>query len=76
MFKKKKPKLLDSTPASESLQKIGLKSKSGKTKISEILEDFHENGILLAMIFFTKTFNARLGEPDNFLAALDPAPGI
>ena len=51
MLPKKKPKLLNATLASESLQKLSLKSKNGKTKISEIMEDFHENGILLAMVF-------------------------
>ena len=66
MFKKKKPKLLDSTPASESLQKIGLKRKSGKTKISEILEDFHENGILLAMVFFALPVAIPLPYPPGF----------
>ena len=47
----KQTKLLNATLASESLQKLSLKSKNGKTKISEIMEDFHENGILLAMVF-------------------------
>lgn len=66
MFKKKAPKLLDSTPASEGLQKISLKHKGGKTKISEILEDFHENGILLTMVFFALPVAIPLPYPPGF----------
>ena len=50
MFKQRKPKLLDTALVSETLEKVGQKQIGGKTKISEIMEDFHENGILLAMI--------------------------
>ena len=52
MFKQRQPKLLDTTLVSETLEKIGQKQVGGKAKISELMEDFHENGILLAMIFF------------------------
>jgi hypothetical protein len=66
MFPKNKPKLLDATLASESLQKLSLKSKDGKTKISEIMEDFHENGILLAMVFFALPVAIPLPYPPGF----------
>lgn len=66
MFPKKEPKLLDTTLASESLQKLALKRKNGKTKISEIMEDFHENGILLAMVFFALPVAVPLPYPPGF----------
>ena len=66
MFPKKKPKLLDKTLASETLQKIGHKRKNGKTKISELMEDFHENGLLLAMIFFALPVAIPLPYPPGF----------
>lgn len=65
MFKKE-PKLLDSTPASVTLEKLGTKPKGGKTKIAEIMEDFHENGILLAMIFFALPVAIPLPYPPGF----------
>ena len=66
MLNKKEPKLLDATLASESLQKIGHKKAAGKTKISEIMEDFHENGLLLAMIFFALPVAVPLPYPPGF----------
>lgn len=66
MFKHNQSKLLDSTLASESLQKLALKTKGGKTKISEIIEDFHENGILLAMVFFSLPVAIPLPYPPGF----------
>lgn len=66
MFPNKKPKLLDATLASETLKKIGQKRKNGKTKISELMEDFHENGILLAMIFFALPVAVPLPYPPGF----------
>jgi hypothetical protein len=66
MFSKKKPQLLDTTLASETLQKIGHKDKGGKTKISELMEDFHENGILLALIFFALPVAIPLPYPPGF----------
>ena len=66
MFSKKEPKLLDNTLVSETLQKLSLKDKKGKTKISDILEDFNENGILLAMIFFALPVAIPLPYPPGF----------
>ena len=67
MFKKKKkPKLLDTTLASETLKKIGAKPEEGNTKIAELMEDFHENGILFAMIFFALPVAIPLPYPPGF----------
>ena len=66
MLPKKQPKLLDATLASETLQRIGQKRKNGKTKISELMEDFHENGILLALIFFALPVAIPLPYPPGF----------
>ena len=66
MFPKKIPELLDTTLVSESLKKLALKKKNGKTKISEIMEDFHENGILLAMVFFALPVAVPLPYPPGF----------
>ncbi|GAB4165206.1 MAG: exopolysaccharide biosynthesis protein [Rickettsiaceae bacterium] len=66
MFNNKKPKLLDSVFASETLKRIGQKPKDGKTKISELMEDFHENGILLAKIFFSLPVAIPLPYPPGF----------
>lgn len=66
MFNNIKPKLLDQTLASETLKKLGQKSAKGKTTIAEIIEDFHENGILLAMIFFALPVAVPLPYPPGF----------
>lgn len=66
MFRHKRSDLLDTALASETLQKIGYKSKDGKTKISELIEDFHENGLLLAMIFFALPIAIPLPYPPGF----------
>lgn len=67
MFKKKKkPKLLDTTLASETLREIGNKPEAGSTKIAELMEDFHENGILLSMIFFALPVAIPLPYPPGF----------
>lgn len=70
MFKPKKPKLLDITLASESLRKIGQKPQDEKTKISELMGDFHENGILLAMIFFALPIAIPLPYPPGFTTVM------
>lgn len=66
MFPKKTHKYLDSKPVSETLRELGDKRKNGKTKISQILEEFHENGILLAMIFFAVPVAIPLPYPPGF----------
>jgi hypothetical protein len=70
MFKNRKPKLLDSAFVSEILEKVGQKQKGGKTKISELMEDFHENGILLAMIFFSLPVAIPLPYPPGFTTVM------
>ncbi len=66
MLPKKKPKLLNTVLASESLKQLALKNKEGKTKISEIMDDFSENGILMAMIFFALPVAVPLPYPPGF----------
>ncbi|PCJ24953.1 MAG: hypothetical protein COA94_06920 [Rickettsiales bacterium] len=66
MFSDKKHKMLNCILASESLEKIGQKRKNGKTKIAELMEDFYENGILLAMIFFSLPVAIPLPYPPGF----------
>jgi hypothetical protein len=71
MFKSNKPKkLLDTALVSETLEKIGQKQIGGKTKISELMEDFHENGILLAMIFFSLPVAIPLPYPPGFTTVM------
>jgi len=70
MFNNRKPKLLDSAFVSEILEKVGQKQKGGKTKISELMEDFHENGILLAMIFFSLPVAIPLPYPPGFTTVM------
>lgn len=55
--------LLDSTPVSKVLKKLGDKDPKESTTILEIIKDFHENGILLAMIFFALPFSTPLPSP-------------
>lgn len=62
----KKNKYLDSKPVSETLRELGEKRKNSKTKISQIIEDFHENGILLSMIFFSLPVAIPLPYPPGF----------
>jgi hypothetical protein len=66
MSNKMQKKMLDTAPASETLRKIGEKPENGKTTISELMEDFHENGILLAMIFFALPVAIPLPYPPGF----------
>ncbi len=70
MFNNRKPKLLDTAFVSEILEKVGQKQKGGKTKISELMEDFHENGILLAVIFFSLPVAIPLPYPPGFTTVM------
>ncbi|MDC0864947.1 exopolysaccharide biosynthesis protein [Rickettsiaceae bacterium] len=69
-IKKPKPKLLDTTSVSENLQKIAAKHNKGKTRIADIMEDFHENGLLLAMIFFALPVAIPLPYPPGFTTVM------
>ena len=66
MFKKRKPKLLDTTKASDILRKFEHKPEEGKTTLSEIIEEFHENGLLMTMIFFSLPVAIPLPYPPGF----------
>jgi hypothetical protein len=70
MFNKKTPKLLDSTLVSETLKAMGDKDLAGSTKIADIMHDFHENGILLAMIFFSLPVAVPLPYPPGFTTVM------
>lgn len=70
MFPKKTHKYLDSKPVSETLKELGEKPKNGKTKISQIMEEFHENGILLSMIFFALPVAVPLPYPPGFTTVM------
>lgn len=63
---KQPAKLLDSTLASETVRRVGQKPKDGKTTIAELIEDFHENGILLSLIFFSLPVAIPLPYPPGF----------
>lgn len=63
-------RLLNTALASECLEKIGRKKEGDKTKISELMEDFSENGILLVMIFFSLPIAVPLPYPPGFTTIL------
>lgn len=63
---KQPAKLLDSTLVSETVKKIAQKPKGEKTAIAELIEDFHENGILLSLIFFSLPVAIPLPYPPGF----------
>ncbi len=62
----KQDKLLDNTRASETLKKLGEKPKKGVTQIEGLMEDLHENGILLGMILFAVPLAIPLPYPPGF----------
>ncbi|MDR0296895.1 MAG: exopolysaccharide biosynthesis protein [Rickettsia sp.] len=61
-----KNKQLDRAKVSSVFCKLGQKDKKEKTKISELLTDFHENGILLTMLFFAIPIAIPLPYPPGF----------
>lgn len=61
-----KNKQLDRAKVSSIFCKLGQKEKKGKTKISELLTDFHENGLLLTMLFFAIPIAIPLPYPPGF----------
>ncbi len=66
MFKKRKPKLLDATKISDILRKFGDKPQEGKTSLSEIVTEFHENGLLMSIIFFSLPIAVPIPYPPGF----------
>ncbi|WP_425363354.1 exopolysaccharide biosynthesis protein [Candidatus Tisiphia endosymbiont of Hybos culiciformis] len=61
-----KNKQLDRAKVSSIFCKLGQKEKKEKTKISELLTDFHENGLLLTMLFFAIPIAIPLPYPPGF----------
>ncbi len=51
--KNRKHALLDSEPLSATLERLGKSDPNSKTAIHELLNNFHENGIVLSMIIFS-----------------------
>ncbi|WP_341757562.1 exopolysaccharide biosynthesis protein [Candidatus Tisiphia endosymbiont of Ditula angustiorana] len=61
-----KDKQLDRTKVSSVFYKLGQKEKKEKTRISELLVDFHENGLLLMILFFAIPVAIPLPYPPGF----------
>ncbi|MFU7502536.1 MAG: exopolysaccharide biosynthesis protein [Candidatus Tisiphia sp.] len=61
-----KDKQLDRTTVSSVFYKLGQKEKKEKTRISELLVDFHENGLLLTILFFAIPVAIPLPYPPGF----------
>lgn len=70
MFFNIKPKILNNIPASETLRKLGEKPPEGQTKISDLIEDFHENGIFITLIFFALPVAIPLPYPPGFTTVM------
>ncbi len=66
MIKYIKNRQLDSVPASVIIKKIGEKDLESQTTIAELMQDFQDNGILLAMIFFALPIAVPLPYPPGF----------
>jgi hypothetical protein len=66
MIKYIKNRQLDSAPASVIIKKIGEKDLESQTTIAELMADFQDNGILLAMIFFALPIAVPLPYPPGF----------
>ncbi|WP_341764227.1 exopolysaccharide biosynthesis protein [Candidatus Tisiphia endosymbiont of Beris chalybata] len=59
-------KRLDATKVSSIFYKLGQKDQQGITKISELIADFHENGLVLTMLFFAIPVAIPLPYPPGF----------
>lgn len=59
-------KKLKIIPASTVLKALKEKPKNEKTTIANLMRDFHENGIMLAMIFFSLPIAIPLPYPPGF----------
>lgn len=59
-------KQLDTTKISSIFYRLGRKEPQGITKISELIADFHENGLLLTMLFFALPVAVPLPYPPGF----------
>lgn len=65
MFKQKN-KFLNPTPLSSTLEELSQKTVDGKTSINDLFKNFHENGIVLAMIIFSLPIAIPLPYPPGF----------
>lgn len=70
MIKYIKNRQLDSAPASVIIKKIGEKDLESQTTIAELMADFQDNGILLAMIFFALPIAVPLPYPPGFTTVI------
>lgn len=70
MLHQKKSKFLDNTKLSKTLEQLGNKSADGRTQVTELLEEFHENGLILAMIFFSLPVAIPLPYPPGFTTVM------
>ncbi len=70
MFENKNKKLQAAEPVSKTLGKLAEKSENGSTKVAEIINEFKENSILLAMIFFALPAALPLPFPPGFTTIL------
>lgn len=59
-------KKLDVTKVSSVFYKLGQKEQQGVTKISELIADFHENALVLTMLFFAIPLAIPLPYPPCF----------
>ncbi|WP_375327300.1 exopolysaccharide biosynthesis protein [Candidatus Tisiphia endosymbiont of Nemotelus uliginosus] len=59
-------KQLDTTKVSSIFYQLGQKKPEGFTKISELIVDFHENGLVLTMLFFAVPVAIPLPYPPGF----------
>jgi len=66
MHLKKKNKFLNTDKVSDTLEALSKKPQDGKTSIIELMDEFHENGIALAMIFFSLPVAIPLPYPPGF----------
>ncbi|MDF2964882.1 MAG: exopolysaccharide synthesis, ExoD family protein [Rickettsiaceae bacterium] len=63
---KNKKKHLDNRLASETLSTLAKKTPDGKTRLKDIILEFHENGFALVMIFFSLPIAIPLPYPPGF----------
>lgn len=67
---KRATKFLDTTKASDILNQLASKPAEEKTSIRELLENFHENGFVFAMIFFALPVAVPLPYPPGFTTVM------
>ncbi len=63
-------KQLDTTKISSIFYQLGQKEPGGTTKISQLIADFHENSLLLTMLFFAMPVAIPIPYPPGFTTIL------